>query len=386
MNFVALKMLIGDRAKYLGLVTGLAFASLLITQQAAIFIGIMIRTCNTITDMSYPDIWVMDPKVRFIEDFKPLQDTQLYRIRSVEGVDWAVPLYKGLIKARLANGAFETCIVLGLDDATLIGGPPGMIEGSLEDLRRSDAVFVDSFGAASKLAHPPAYPGGPRSPLRAGDTLELNDHRAVVTGICRVSRTFQDQPVIFTTYSRATLFAPIERKLLTFVLAKAGPGQDKQELCDRIQRVTGLAAYTREQFCDMTVDYFLKYTAIPLNFGIAVTLGFIVGTAIAGQIFYNFTLDNLRHFAALKAMGATNRQLLGMILLQALFVGGIGYGIGVGMAAAIGHALKDTNLSFRLPWQLMLISAGVIGLIIVISAVFSMRRVLRLEPAIVFKN
>jgi putative ABC transport system permease protein len=108
---------------------GLTFASLLITQQAAIFVGLMTRTYGFITDTGQADIWVMDPKVQFVDDIKPLQDTQLFRVRSVEGVEWAVPLYKGLLKARLADDTFQTCIVVGLDDATLIGGPPAMVEG-----------------------------------------------------------------------------------------------------------------------------------------------------------------------------------------------------------------------------------------------------------------
>src|SRR6187402_1211867 len=149
MNFVAIKMLVGDRAKYLGIIMGLTFASLLITQQLAIFFGLMTRTFGAITDLGQPDIWVMDGKVQFIDDIKPLQDTQLYRVRGTEGVDWAVPLYKGLIKARLSNGSFQTCNVFGLDDATLVGGPPEMVPdangvtATLADLRRSDSVIVD---------------------------------------------------------------------------------------------------------------------------------------------------------------------------------------------------------------------------------------------------
>src|SRR5947209_14710119 len=138
-------MLVGDRAKYLGIIMGLTFASLLITQQAAIFVGLMERTYNAITDVGLPDIWVMDPKVQFIDDVKPIQDTKLLAVRGVPGVDWAMPLYKGLLKARLDNGNFQTCIVLGLDDTTLVGGPPRMAKdaqghdmGSIADLRRAD--------------------------------------------------------------------------------------------------------------------------------------------------------------------------------------------------------------------------------------------------------
>jgi putative ABC transport system permease protein len=386
MNYVAWKMLVGDRAKYIGIIVGLTFASLLITQQAAVFAGIMTRTFSTLNDMGGADVWVMDPKVQFIEDVKPLQDTELYRVRSVEGVDWAVPLYKGLLKARLENGAFQTCNVIGLDDATLIGGPARMLQGTLADLRRAEGVIVDEVAAKGKLARVPAGEDGPRVPLAVGDTLELNDHRAVVVGLCSVSRTFQSQPVIYTTFSRATQFAPRERKLLSFVLVKARPGSDPAAVAARISAATGLAARTTDDFKQLTVRYYLKYTGIPINFGLAVILGFIVGIAIAGQTFFNFTLDNLRHFGALKAMGASDGTLLRMILLQAAVVGAIGYGIGVGAASLVGYLTRNSELAFRLPWQLLAITAAAITFICLLAALLSIRKVVKLEPAIVFKS
>ncbi|MFN8601986.1 MAG: ABC transporter permease [Candidatus Binatia bacterium] len=386
MNRIAIKMLVGDRAKYLGIVMGITFASLLITQQSAIFVGLMTRTYSAITDLRLPDVWVMDPKVQFIDDIKPMQSTKLLNVRGVEGVEWAMPLYKGLLKARLDNGNFQTVNVIGLDDATLIGGPPTMVEGRLADLRRNEGVIVDAVGAADKLAKPPREPGGPRVPLAVGDTLEINDRRATVVGISSNSRTFQSQPIVYTTYSRALGYAPPERRLLSFVLVKAKPGQDLKELTERITRVTGLAAYTREDFEKLTVNYFMKYTGIPINFGIAVVLGFIVGTAIAGQTFYNFTLDNLRQFGALKAMGAQNGTLLKMILLQAVTVGLIGYGLGVGLASLIGYVSRGSELAFRMPWQLLAVSGTAVAIITVFTALLSIWKVVRLEPAIVFKG
>jgi putative ABC transport system permease protein len=386
MNFVAIRMLIGDRVRYIGIIMGLTFASLLVTQQAAIFIGLMVRTFGFISDTGQPDIWVMDSKVQFIDDIKPLQDTQLNRVRGIQGVDWAVPLYKGLLKARLDNGNFQTCNVIGLDDATLIGGPPVMLEGRLADLRRADGVIVDAVGATGKLARHSTEPLKPPTPLTIGDTLELNDHRAVVVGICQNSRTFQSQPVVYTTYTRATGFAPFERKLLSFVLVKAVPGADLNEVCARINSQTGLAAYTDQGFKDLTFNYFMKNTGIPINFGIGVVLGFIVGTAIAGLLFFNFTQDNLRYFGALKAMGAPDRVLLRMVLMQAAVVGAIGYGLGVGVASLQGLLLAKTELSFLLPWQLLIVSAAAVMSICLGSAVVSMYKIVKLEPAIVFRS
>jgi putative ABC transport system permease protein len=384
MWFVALKMLVGDKARYLGIVLGVVFASLLITQQMSIFTGIMFRTFSTVTDTGYPEIWVMDKKVQYIDDVKPLQDTKLYTVRGVEGVDWAMPFYKGLLKARLADGRFQTVNLFGLDDATLVGGPPTMVEGRLEDLRRAEGVIVDENGARGRLAKPdPA--GGPPIPLRVGDVLELNDHRAVVVGICRVGRTFQSQPVIYTTYSRAVSFAPRERKLLSFIVAGVKPHLDVEDVCKRIEEQTGLVALPANEFKWKSVFYYLKYTGIPINFGTAVLLGFLVGTAIAGQTFYNFTLDNLKQFGALKAMGASTWTLLGMILLQALVVGVVGYGIGVGIASTFGILSKNSELAFRLQWQILLVSAAAVVVICALSALLAIRKVVKLEPAIVFK-
>jgi putative ABC transport system permease protein len=386
MNHIALKMLMGDKGKYIGIVMGLTFASLIMTQQPAIFTGLMSRTYSFIADVGLPDIWVMDPKVQFVDDIKPMQETELYRVRGISGVEWAMPMYKGLLKARLTDGTFQTSNVVGLDDATLIGGPPVMLEGKIDDLRRSDSIIVDIDGASGKLGKPSSTPGGKTIPLKIGDSLELNDHRAIVVGIAKVTRTFQSQPVIYTTYSRAKTYAPRERKLLSFVLVKAKQGQDPVELTRRIREMTGLAAYTQAEFKTLTYEYFMHNTGIPINFGISVLLGFIVGAAIAGQTFYNFTLENLRQFGVLKAMGTSNWTLLRMILLQAVLVGSIGYGLGVGLTALFGFAMRNTILAFKFPWQLLLFSGAGVSVICVFAAMISILKVIRLEPAIVFKG
>jgi putative ABC transport system permease protein len=385
MGFIALKMLFGDRAKFIGIVLGLTFASLLITQQSAIFAGIMTRTFSFLSDVGLPDIWVVDPQVKYIDDIRPMQNTMVLRVRGVEGVQWAVPLYKGSLAARRTDGTYQSCTVIGLDDETLMGGPPSMVTGNLWNLRKSGGVIVDATGAEGKLAH--ILPGGKRVPLKVGDEMELNDNWSVVVGICRVTQTFQTNPVIYTTYSSATSFAPSQRLLLSFVTVKAKPGEDLHALCQRIERATSMRAYTRDEFKMVTFLYYLKYTGMPINFLTAVALGFLVGVAISGQTFYNFTLDNLRYFGTLKAMGAKNGMLLRMILLQALVVGGVGYGLGVGAASAWGMLVSGrTQLAFRLPWHLLVISAVAVLVICLSSAALSIRKVMKLEPAVVFRS
>lgn len=382
MMLVALKMLVGDKLKYIGLIAGIAFAALLITQQASILVGLAHQTGSFIRDNAVADLWVMDQQVRFSQDALTIRETTTDRVRGIDGVQWAVPMYQGFLKARLPDGTRVTTIVIGLDDATLVGRPPEIIQGALTDLRTDNAVFIDEDSLNNKWALRQSGGGG----LKVGDRIAINDQDAVIAGTYRASRSFFWEPITYTTYTRALRFAPRERNLLVFTLVKVAPGHDTAAVAAAIERATGLKALTGEQFIQKTEDYILNETGILVNFGLAVAMGFVIGTLVAGQMLYNFTLDNLRHYGALKAMGAGNWLLARMTLLQALIVGALGYGIGVGAASYLGKLVGDAGLAFRMPWQILAGAAVAIAAICLLSALLSLTRVLRLEPAIVFKS
>jgi putative ABC transport system permease protein len=388
MSWIALRMLTGDKAKYFGIIFGIAFAVLLMGQQASIFWGLMRNTTSQIRDLDGADIWVMDPNILFVDDVLPLSEDDLYRVRGVPGVAWAVRLYKGLARARFEDGNFQQFILLGLDDATLVGAPREIILGKLADLRRPDAVIIDEGGYRYLW---------PNEPYELGRTFEMNDHRAVIVGICKASPTFQTFPIAYTRYSQAVRYVPQERKVLSFVLAQPEPGLDAHEVCERIMQQTkptadkpGLKALTREDFMWTTISYYLRRTGIPINFGITVGLGFVVGAAIAGQTFYLFTVENLRQFGALKAMGVSNVRIAAMSLLQAVVVGGIGYGLGIGGAVGAGLLMKmvftTVPPAFFMTPQILIGTALAVLLIILLASLLSIRRVLILEPAVVFKQ
>lgn len=379
MSWIALKMLTGNKGKYLGIILGIAFATLLIAQQASIFCGLMLQTSGQIRDIQGADIWVMDPNVQFSDDVKPLSDSDLYRVRGVEGVAWAVPLYKGLTRSRLEDGNFQQTILLGLDDATFVGAPPNMLMGSIFDLRKPDAVIMDLEGY--KLLWPHEEP-------RIGKRFEMNDKVAEIVGICKASRTFQTFPVVYTRYSQALQFVPPERKVLSFVLADVNKGENIDEVCRRIEKQTGMRAVTGPQFEWITMDYFMRKTGIPFNFGITVALGFIVGTAIAAQTFYLFTIENIKQYGALKAMGAGNLSLLSMIMLQALLVSFIGFGLGIGAATWFGKiaTAPGSRLAFYMPMEVFVGVGLCVAAISVLSSMLSMQRVMVVEPAVVFQG
>lgn len=384
MTAIALEMLFGDRGKFIAIVVGITFAALIMTQQPSIFLGLLTRTYAFIDDVPLPDVWVMDPGVEYVDEHKPMRDTALARVRGVDGVAWAVPMYKALINARLPDGQSKAINLTGLDDPTLIGGPPEMIEGNLGDLRLADGVILDVLAANDRLRHRDA--AGVLHPLKLGDIIEINDRRAVVVGISRSSPDFILVPKVFTTYSRALDFAPRQRRQLSYVLVKARDGVPAAELAGRIEAATGLKTATRDGFRWLTLSYWMSNTGIPINFGISVTLGFLVGAAIAGQSFYNFVRESLGQYAALKAMGLRNEVLVRMVLVQALVAGAIGYGLGVGLTALFGTLMSGTVLAFLMRPELLLFSAAGVLLIVTIAALLGIRQVVRLDPAVVFRS
>lgn len=379
MNFVAFKMLTGDRAKYLGLVFAIAFATFLLENQTSIFAGILKRTGSQITDVTDAQIWVMDPKTEYFEQTKALKDTDLTRIRGVDGVQWAVKLYKGNPVARTLHGKFAASFCLGLDDATLVGAPRNMLLGSWQSLAAPDSIVIDKAGYAL------LFPG---EPLELGRILELNDHKVTIVGISDASAPFVSWPVIHTRYSEAVNFVGRERTQLSYVLVQPQPGVSAEELCERIAAQTGLRARTTDQFRWDCIRYYMKNTGIPINFGITIGIALIVGSVVAGQTFYLFTIENLKQFGALKAVGVSNGRLVGMILLQAFVVGAIGFSLGTALAAGFFElTLKlPATRGMVLMWQNVLLTAGCIFFVVILASFLSLRRVLVLEPAIVFRG
>jgi putative ABC transport system permease protein len=379
MNFVALRMLTGDRAKYFGLVFAIAFCTFLLENQTSIFANILRRTASQILDVTDAEVWVMDPKTEYWDQTKALKDTDLARVRGVNGVGWAVRLFKGNPVARTSTGRFAASFLIGLDDATLAGAPRQMLLGSWERLREPDSVVIDKAGYVLLF---------PKEPLRLDRTLEMNDHLVRIVGISDASPPFQSLPIMHTRYSEGINLVGRERTQLSFIIVRPVPGLTPQELTTRIQTQTGLRARTTKEFMWDSVRYYLKNTGIPVNFGITIGVALVVGTVVAGQTFYLFTVDNLKQFGALKAIGITNLRLTGMILLQAFSVGALGFAIGTGLAATFFEVTLQ-ELATRhivLMWQCVGITAACIFFVVTVASLLSIRRVLVLEPAAVFQG
>jgi len=374
---IALLMLFRDRAKYIMLIVGLTFCSLLMTQQSSVFCGLMLWTTATVRNIG-AKVWVFDAKVEQANEVIPLREIEVTRVRGVLGVEWAVPVYIGIEQARLSDGSFQNVQLVGLDTATFVGRPMDITKGRIEDLRLPDAVIIDQVGVEKFQKK------GVK--IDIGTTFEINDKTARVVALCNVSRSFMGQPYIYTTYDRALQYAKPQRKMLSCVLVEPKPGISAKELGKKISELPGLRAYERDDLFWATIWWYVKNTGIPISFGTVVLMGVIVGIAIAGQTFYLFIYDNLRYLAALKAMGARMPILAAMVFLQSLSVGFVGFGLGVGLTSFFGYkVLKVGQPPFFMPWQVPVFVGFVIVLICCLSATIGLIKISKLEPAVVFK-
>lgn len=373
---VALQMLFGDRAKYATLVAGLAFAALLMNQQGAIFMGLLQQSTGPLQNIAQADLWVVDPQTEWVGEFRPMADQRLNRVRSVPGVDWAEPLFNGFAICELAAGGFKRAQVLGLSRTTLAGRPPDMVEGRIEDLWLPDAIIVES-SSRGKLGD-----------VKVGDTIKINDRRAVIVGFCKARLGFESNAIIYTTFDNAVAFSPSARERISYILVKVKAGSDPRAVQQGIQNLGDVVALTRDEFRARSIEFIIVATGIGVNFFITIALGFVVGLLLSAAIFYQFTIENLRYFGVLKAMGATGWTIVGMVLLQALVVGVIGYGIGVGVAGSFSIFSKviESELSVFFPWQLLVGSFFATLLTILLGSVVSLRRVLRVSPGSVFSQ
>ncbi len=391
---IAVKMLVGNRAKYIGLLFGITFTSFLVTFALSYFAGFMTRGFALISENPQADVWVMDPAVNSTEHTTNMPTSFLDRVRSVKGVQSAIPLALGTTDVHFANGQFHAFQVIGIDGATLRDLPP-LSGGVLKSvLRTPDAAVVDAGGTQGKLQTPllkadqwPYRPhlDVPTRRLRSGDIVLVNDHRVEIVGQAQALPRYPPRPLLYMTYANAARILPPERHRMTFVLATAAPGVAPNLLVRRIAERTGLRARTSDQFKTDTVHWFFINSEDVGDIGSMISIAMLVGFGVTGVMLYMFTEENLRQYAVLKAMGATPRMLMTMILAQAGLCALLGTGLGLGLCAIVGKiAIAEADYPFRMMWFTPLLGGGVVILVSLVAAAISARPVFKLQPGVVF--
>jgi putative ABC transport system permease protein len=372
---IGFKLLVNDKAKFSALLIGITFAVFLMTQMTSMFAGILNRAYSTVTNIG-ATMWIMDPAVNTPATAFPLPDYLLDAVLSMNGVSYAVPLFIGGAQVKLADGAYQSVNVVGLDDASLFGRPE-MQQGNILDIYADDAFVVVNDSEFAKLENP-----------KVGTTFELNDHRGVIVGVANVAANgLNGVPTLYTTYNRAIEYIPGTRFTISYILVQAKSDAAIAGIKQQVAKL-GYLALTKDEFNSRIADYYTYQTGIGTNILLMTVISFIVGLSISGQTFYTFILENLDKFGALKAIGAKGRELVYMILFMATFTALTGYGLGIGLVTlviSIAKALLPNYAAITTFWNLAL-SFGMVVLIAGVSSYIGVRKVLKIEPFDIFRG
>jgi putative ABC transport system permease protein len=372
---IAYKLLINDRTKFAALLVGITFAVFLMIEMTSLFAGILSRSSATVINIG-ASMWVMDPAVQTGANTIPLPDYVLDEVRSIPGVKYAVPLYSGGALLKLRDGTYQAVSVIGLDDTSLFGRPQ-VTEGNIQDIFAENAFIAIKDAEFYKLENP-----------KIGTEFELNDHRGVIVGIARVSSSsLFGVPTLYTTYNRALQYIPNSRFTMSYLLVEPKTLADVAAIKAQVA-ATGYLALTRDEFIGKISHFYMYQTGIGTNMMLMTLISFIVGLSISGQTFYTFILENLDKFGALKAIGAKGHELIAMILFQATFVALTGYGIGVGLCAALIWLARShiPDYAAMITLTNMMLAFGMVVLIAGISSYVGVRKVLRIEPFDIFRG
>jgi putative ABC transport system permease protein len=372
---VAYELLVNDRGKFAALLVGMTFAVFLMISMTSMFAGILGKASATVTNVG-AGVWVMDPAVFTVASSIPMPDYILDAVRSIEGVRYAVPLYSGSALVKMRNGTYQAVTVLGLDDASLLGRP-GLIEGHIEDLYGENAFVVVRDSEFPKLGNP-----------KIGTEFELNDHRAVITGIAEVAVSgLFGIPTLYTTYNRAITYIPSTRFTTSFILVEPKARSAVPAIEGRVREM-GYLALTSDEFKERIATFYKYQTGLGTNVLLMTIISFVVGLSISGQTFYTFILENLDKFGALKAIGARGRVLIFMILFQATFTALTSYGLGIGLSAVVIFAakLRLPSYSATITYGNLALAFGMVVIIAAVSSYIGIRKVIRIEPFEIFRG
>lgn len=372
---LAYKLLVNDKSKFTALLVGITFAVFLMMFISCMFIGVLNHASATVVNIGAP-LWVMDPSVQAIISSVGMPDYVLDAVRSMPGVEYAVPLYSGGALVKLPDGTYQGVTVVGLDDTSLFGRP--MLEqGKIEDIYAENGFIVVDDSEYEKLEKP-----------GIGSTFEVNDHRGVIVGIAKVTVSgLFGTPTLYTTYERAVQYIPNPRYTISYVLVRPKTPSDVRRIQQQVAAL-GYLALTKDEFMNKNANFFVFQTGGGTNILIMSLISFVVGLSISGQTFYTFILENLEHFGALKAMGAKGRELVFVILFQAGFTAAVGYGLGIGLSTLlIGAAkLRLPEYSSRVTFTNLGLAFILVLIIASVSGYAGVRRVLKIEPFEIFRG
>ena len=376
MGLLARRNLFHDKVRFAVTLTGIVFALVLIIIQLGLFLGFTTTTSNNI-DHSGADLWVVFRGVGYFDTGRAFSERKFYQVLSTPGVGQAEKYMQSFANWKRPDGRIENIQVIGFHPGSGLGEPWNVVEGSAADAKQEDGVLVDVV-YREKLGV-----------TKIGDRVEIGNRRARVVGFTKGIRSFTTSPFVYASFKNSLDYTnPVSMEDKTaYVLVKAREGTMPRELKKRLQdRLADVDVYTTDEFSKRTRFYWMFTTGAGLAVLTAALMGLVVGVAVVAQTIYAATMDHIREYGTLKAMGATNRYLYRVLIEQAVWSAVLGYGMAMIIAHFIVQASEKGGAVILMPWSMTLGMLGLSVLMCIAAAAVSINKVTRIDPAIVFRG
>lgn len=372
---LAFKNLFHDKLRLLITLSGVAFAVTLVFVQIGLFLGLLDNATITIKKLD-ADLWVTSRNTPNVDFATPFNQTLVQRVRSIPGVERADNMIVWFMMMALPSGARETTVVYALEDFERWKMPWNIVEGSPADLRRGDYIMMDE--SSEKRF----------GPFKVGEYREVLGRRLKIIGRTKEARSFTTTPISFIDYSLAqSLDTQNLRGQTTYILVKLAPGAEIEAVRAEIERRLPFNdVYTSDGWAQRSRDYWVESTGIGLNMYLTVFLGCLVGIVVVAQTLYTSTMEHLKEFGTVKAIGGTNRDIYAILAKQASISALLGFALGVGQTLAVRPLITSLDLKLIIPPQLgTLVFIGTFVLCLG-AAMISFRKVAAIDPALVFRQ
>jgi len=371
---LAQRNLFHDKVRLAVTLTGIVFSVVLIVVQLGLFLGFTTATSNLI-DHSGADLWITSKNVPYVEQGVAFSERKLNQTRAVPGVVDAQKIIARWTQWKRHDGGEESVQIVGLNVDDILERPWNLVEGHVEDLKSPDAIILDEL-YKQKLGV-----------TRVGEVFEIGGHRARVVGFTRGIRSFTTSPYVFTTFKNAQSYTGMREDQTLFILVKVAPGAKIEDVRRGIlAAVKDVEVYTTAQFSHMTTFYWMFTTGAGVAVLIAAVLGLVVGFVVVAQTIYATTMDHVREYGTLKAMGAPNGYIYKVIMKQAAVSAVIGYGLGMIVSVFVVRASQEGGAAIMMPMP-MAVSMFFVTLVMCVgAALVSINKVTRIDPAMVFKG
>ena len=371
-SLLAWRNLAHDRARFVVTLIGIVFSVVLMGVQMGLLVGFA-RTASGLIDHTGADLWITAAGTTNVDIAGTLSRRWRHQALATPGVADAQDYMAQFAFWRKPTGGNESVIMVGINLANSLGRPWNLVEGRVEDLQVAGGVILDvlykeKLGVAA-----------------VGDTIEINNKRARVVGFTSGIRTFTQSPYVFTSHANSQRYTFIADDRTTYVLVRLAAAADPERVRDSLQaRMPDVQVWTRSEFSNQTRAYWLITTGAGSALSLAALLGLVVGIVIVGQTLYASTVDRLPEYATLRAMGAPNAYLYSVILKQAAISAVLGFAAGFAATSAMVAITAGGNIAIAMPWWLVVVLGLLTALMCAAGAVFSIRRVMRIDPTSVF--